>query len=52
MGIIARIVLELAAGLLASMLVPGKRSQGPIPACHLATGQSRRPRRTDWRAHR
>jgi uncharacterized membrane protein YeaQ/YmgE (transglycosylase-associated protein family) len=30
MGIIAWIVLGLAAGLLANMLVPGKRSQGLI----------------------
>ena len=40
MGIIAWIVLGLAAGLLANMLIPGKRSQGlqpgparPPPAC-------------------
>jgi uncharacterized membrane protein YeaQ/YmgE (transglycosylase-associated protein family) len=33
MGIIAWIVLGLAAGLLANMLVPGKRSQGLILTC-------------------
>ncbi|HVB44111.1 MAG TPA: GlsB/YeaQ/YmgE family stress response membrane protein [Streptosporangiaceae bacterium] len=33
MGIIAWIVLGLAAGLLANMLVPGKRSQGLIVTC-------------------
>jgi uncharacterized membrane protein YeaQ/YmgE (transglycosylase-associated protein family) len=33
MGIIAWIVLGLAAGLLANMLVPGRRSQGHILAC-------------------
>jgi uncharacterized membrane protein YeaQ/YmgE (transglycosylase-associated protein family) len=33
MGIIAWIVLGLAAGLLANMLVPGKRSQGLIITC-------------------
>ena len=33
MGIIAWIVLGLAAGLLASMLIPGKRSQGPVLTC-------------------
>ncbi len=31
MGIIAWIVLGLAAGLLANMLIPGKRSQGLSP---------------------
>jgi uncharacterized membrane protein YeaQ/YmgE (transglycosylase-associated protein family) len=31
MGIIAWIVLGLAAGLLANMLIPGKRSQGHNP---------------------
>ncbi len=33
MGIIAWIVLGLAAGLLANMLVPGKRSQGLVLTC-------------------
>jgi uncharacterized membrane protein YeaQ/YmgE (transglycosylase-associated protein family) len=33
MGIIAWIVLGLAAGLLANMLIPGKRSQGLIFTC-------------------
>ena len=33
MGIIAWIVLGLAAGLLANMLIPGKRSQGLISTC-------------------
>jgi uncharacterized membrane protein YeaQ/YmgE (transglycosylase-associated protein family) len=33
MGIIAWIVLGLASGLLANMLVPGKRSQGLILTC-------------------
>jgi uncharacterized membrane protein YeaQ/YmgE (transglycosylase-associated protein family) len=33
MGIIAWIVLGLVAGLLANMLVPGKRSQGLIITC-------------------
>jgi uncharacterized membrane protein YeaQ/YmgE (transglycosylase-associated protein family) len=33
MGIIAWIVLGLAAGLLANMLVPGKRSRGLIFTC-------------------
>src|ERR1700738_738808 len=33
MGIIAWIVLGLAAGLLANMLIPGKRSQGLIVTC-------------------
>ena len=33
MGIIAWIVLGLAAGLLANMLIPGKRSQGVILTC-------------------
>jgi uncharacterized membrane protein YeaQ/YmgE (transglycosylase-associated protein family) len=33
MSIIAWIVLGLAAGLLANMLVPGKRSQGIILTC-------------------
>ncbi len=33
MGIIAWIVLALASGLLANMLIPGKRSQGLILTC-------------------
>ena len=33
MGIIAWIVLGLGAGLLANLLIPGKRSQGPILTC-------------------
>ena len=33
MGIIAWIVLGLAAGLLANMLIPGRRSQGLIITC-------------------
>src|SRR6266550_3035876 len=33
MGLIAWIVLGLAAGLLANMLIPGKRSQGLIITC-------------------
>jgi uncharacterized membrane protein YeaQ/YmgE (transglycosylase-associated protein family) len=35
-GIIAWIVLGLAAGLLANMLIPGKRSQGLILTCLIA----------------
>ena len=33
MGVIAWIVLGLVAGLLANMLIPGKRSQGLILTC-------------------
>jgi uncharacterized membrane protein YeaQ/YmgE (transglycosylase-associated protein family) len=33
MGIIALIVLGLGAGLLANMVVPGRRSQGLIVTC-------------------
>jgi uncharacterized membrane protein YeaQ/YmgE (transglycosylase-associated protein family) len=33
MGIIAWIVLGLAAGLIANMLIPGKRAQGLILTC-------------------
>jgi uncharacterized membrane protein YeaQ/YmgE (transglycosylase-associated protein family) len=33
MGIIAWIVLGLGAGLLANMLIPGKRSQGLVITC-------------------
>jgi uncharacterized membrane protein YeaQ/YmgE (transglycosylase-associated protein family) len=42
MGIIAWIVLGLAAGLIANMLIPGRRSQGLILAYHLVTGRSGR----------
>jgi uncharacterized membrane protein YeaQ/YmgE (transglycosylase-associated protein family) len=66
MGIIAWIVLSLAAGLLVSMLIPGRRSPGPILtsltgiagaavlllACHLVNGQAGRSRRTGWSALR
>jgi uncharacterized membrane protein YeaQ/YmgE (transglycosylase-associated protein family) len=41
MGIIGWVVLSLAAGLLATMLIPGTRSQGlAITACHLVGGRS------------
>ena len=33
MGILAWIILGLGAGLLANMLIPGKRSQGLIITC-------------------
>lgn len=33
MGVIAWIVLGLAAGLIANMLIPGRRSQGLILTC-------------------
>ena len=33
MGIIGWVVLGLAAGLLANMLIPGRRSQGLILTC-------------------
>ena len=33
MGIIARIVLGLGVGLLANMLIPGRRSQGLVLTC-------------------
>ncbi len=33
MGIVAWIVLGLAAGLLANMLIPGRRSQGLVLTC-------------------
>ena len=44
MGIIAWIILGLAAGLLANMLIPGKRSQGLILTCliGIAGGTARR----------
>jgi uncharacterized membrane protein YeaQ/YmgE (transglycosylase-associated protein family) len=35
MGTIAWIVLGLAAGLLANMLIPGRRQQGPILTCFI-----------------
>jgi uncharacterized membrane protein YeaQ/YmgE (transglycosylase-associated protein family) len=41
MGIIAWIVPGLGAGLLASMLIPGRRSQGlAMTACHLVSGRA------------
>jgi uncharacterized membrane protein YeaQ/YmgE (transglycosylase-associated protein family) len=41
MGIFAWIVLGLGAGLLATMLIPGTRSQGlAITACHLVSGRA------------
>jgi uncharacterized membrane protein YeaQ/YmgE (transglycosylase-associated protein family) len=41
MEIIAWVVLGLAADLLATMLIPGRRSQGlAITACHLVSGQA------------
>jgi uncharacterized membrane protein YeaQ/YmgE (transglycosylase-associated protein family) len=54
MGIIGWVVLGLAAGLLANMLIPGKRSRGLamtcvigvtgpavlLLACHLVTGRA------------
>ena len=52
MGIIAWVVLGLAAGLAASMLIPGKRSQGLLLAGHLVTGRSGRSRRPRRFAHR
>jgi hypothetical protein len=39
MGIIAWIVLGLGAGLIANMLIPGKRSQGLIITCLIALRQ-------------
>jgi hypothetical protein len=40
MGINAWLVLGLAAGLLATMLIPGRRSQGlAITACHPVSGR-------------
>jgi uncharacterized membrane protein YeaQ/YmgE (transglycosylase-associated protein family) len=38
MSIIAWIVLGLVAGLLANMLIPGKRSQGLIVTCLIGIG--------------
>ena len=46
MGIIAWIVLGLGAGLLANMLIPGRRSQGFILTC--VVGAARR--RPGWRS--
>ena len=41
MGPIAWIVLGLAAGSLANMLIPGRRSQGlAIKVCHLVSGRA------------
>src|ERR1039457_2442263 len=42
MGIIAWIVLGLAAGLLANMLIPGRRSQGLILTCVIGVAGARR----------
>jgi uncharacterized membrane protein YeaQ/YmgE (transglycosylase-associated protein family) len=39
MGVIAWIVLGLGAGLLASMLIPGRRSRGPAEECRLYHGR-------------
>ena len=38
MGVIAWIVLGLGAGLLANMLIPGRRSQGLIITCLIGIG--------------
>jgi hypothetical protein len=46
MGIIAWIVLGLGAGLLANMVIPGRRSQGLILTC--PAGAARR--RPGWRS--
>jgi hypothetical protein len=40
MGIIAWLVLGLAARLPATMRIPGRRSQGLATACHLASGRA------------
>jgi uncharacterized membrane protein YeaQ/YmgE (transglycosylase-associated protein family) len=41
MGIIGWVVPGLAAGLLATMLIPGRRSQGlAITACDLVSGRA------------
>jgi uncharacterized membrane protein YeaQ/YmgE (transglycosylase-associated protein family) len=41
MGVIAWIGPGLAAGLLANMLIPARRSQGlAITACHLVSGRT------------
>jgi uncharacterized membrane protein YeaQ/YmgE (transglycosylase-associated protein family) len=43
MGIFTWIVFGLGAGLLANMLIPGRRSQGvAITACHLVSGRAGR----------
>jgi hypothetical protein len=47
MGIIAWIVLGLGAGLLANMLIPGRRSQGLILTCGRTAGAEHRRRRQD-----
>jgi uncharacterized membrane protein YeaQ/YmgE (transglycosylase-associated protein family) len=52
MSIITWSVLGLAAGLLANMLIPGRKHQDLILAWHLGTGQSGRSRSTDWFARR
>jgi uncharacterized membrane protein YeaQ/YmgE (transglycosylase-associated protein family) len=54
MSAIVWIVLGLAAGLLANMLIPGRKQQGPVLllAYHLVTGKSGRSRHTGWVAHR
>jgi uncharacterized membrane protein YeaQ/YmgE (transglycosylase-associated protein family) len=45
MGIIAWLVADLAAGLAATMLIPGRRSPGlAITACHLVSGRDRHQR--------
>jgi hypothetical protein len=49
MSIIAWSVLELAAGLLAYMLIPGLKQRG---LWHLVSGQSGRSRTTVWFAQR
>jgi uncharacterized membrane protein YeaQ/YmgE (transglycosylase-associated protein family) len=41
MGIVAWIILGLGAGLLANMLIPGRRSQGLFITC-VCTGESAR----------
>ena len=38
MGVIAWIVLGLGAGLLANMLIPGRRSQGLVITCLIGIG--------------
>ena len=49
MGIIAWIVLGLGAGLLANMLIPGRRSQGLILTCVIGIAGRSRSRRADLR---
>ena len=43
MGIIAWIILGLGAGLLANVLIPGKRSQGLILTCVIGVAGDQRP---------